>query len=177
MILAWTYPTTDIKEFLTIGCAVLGASLGVINTVTGLSQRRLRLKVIPKTVVRNGRDIFSTNLKVLEDSYPAIEVINLSAFPVTISEAGFTLKGSANRVVCDPSPVIDNKPWPRRLEPREAVTVYFPYGIFPKNLHLAYAQTDCNEKRVGDSPALKKFQSLLESGRWRNRSDRYGQAV
>jgi len=45
---------TSIKDFLTIGCTVLGASLGIINTVTGLNQRRVKLKVVPKIAVSDG---------------------------------------------------------------------------------------------------------------------------
>jgi hypothetical protein len=59
--------------------------------------------------------------------------------------------------------VVDNKPWPRRLEPRESVTVYFLGNYkFPRNLGRAYATTDCDVQRFGDSPALQKFHSLLQ---------------
>jgi hypothetical protein len=153
---------TGLRDFLTIGCAVLGAGLGIINTVTSLNQRRVKLRVIPKTAAGIGGGVFSHTTELLPNSVPAIEVINLSAFPVTIAEAGFTLTGSKARVVCPPQSVIDHKPWPRRLEARESVTVYFPPYAFPSNLYLAYAETDCQERRFGNSPALKKFRALLQ---------------
>lgn len=157
---------TDTKDFLTMGCAAVGAVLGVINTVTSLNQRRVKLKVIPKTAVRSANGVFSHSNELLPNSVLAIEIINLSAFPVTISETGFTLKGTNTRCVCPPGPisVIDQKPWPRRLDSRESVTVYFRPHEFPRNVDLAYAETDCEERRYGDSPALKKLRAHLQKG-------------
>lgn len=156
-------PQGGVKDFLTIGCAVLGASLGIINTVTNMNERRVKLKVIPKTAQRSGNSVFSHSGEMLPNSVLAIEIINLSAFAVTISETGFTLKGSSDRCLCPPSPasVMDNKPWPsRRLDSRESVTVYFPpFAKYPRNMNVAYAETDCGERRFGDSPALKKFRA------------------
>jgi hypothetical protein len=87
-----------LKDFLTIGCAALGAVLGIINTVTSLNQRRVKLRVIPKIGVRDESGVFLHRRELLPNGAPAIEVINLSAFPVTIAEAGFTLKGSGERI-------------------------------------------------------------------------------
>jgi hypothetical protein len=152
-----------LKDFLTTGCAGLGAALGIINTVTSVNQRRVKLRVTPKMSVRNERGVLSNSSKLLPGSAPAVEVINLSAFPVTIAEAGFKLKGEKGGVVPHPPFVIDNKPWPRRLDSRESVTVHF-WGnhSFPTNLDRAYATTDCEVTRHGDSPALKKFRARLQ---------------
>ena len=152
-----------LTDFLTIGCAVLGAGLGIINTLTNLNQRRVKLRVNPKLAVRyESGGVFSHTTELLPNSAPAVEVINLSAFPVTIAEAGFKLTGDDGRVIPTPPCVIDNKPWPRRLESRESVTVYFSGNqSFPKNLGRAYATTDCETTRYGDSPALKKFRAHL----------------
>lgn len=155
---------TGLKDFLTIGCAALGATLGVINTVTSLNQRRVKLRVNPKLSVRNERGVFSQRMELLPGGTPAVEVINFSAFPVTIAEAGFKLKGEKGRVVPRPPFVTDDKPWPRRLDSRESVTVHF-WGnyTFPRNLDRAYATTDCEVVRHGDSPAMKKFRALLHA--------------
>jgi hypothetical protein len=156
-----------LKDFLTIGCAALGAVLGVINYVAALNQRRVKLRVIPKMAVGLPTGFFSHRTELLPNSAPAIEVINLSAFPVTISEAGFTLRRQTDRVICQGNSPVENKPWlPRRVESRESVTVYFLFAAseFPKNLYRAYAETDCQERRFGNSPALKKFRALLQEG-------------
>jgi len=65
-----------LKDFLTIGCAVLGAALGIINTVTGLNQRRVKLRVTPKLVVRGEAGVYSHKTELLPNGVPAIEVIN-----------------------------------------------------------------------------------------------------
>jgi hypothetical protein len=153
-----------LTDFMTIGCAVLGAGLGIINTLTNLDQRRVKLRVTPKLSVHSESGAYSHTTELLPNGAPAVEVINLSAFPVTIAEAGFKLKGGDGRVIPIPPCVIDNKPWPRRLESRESVTVYFSGNqSFPKNLGRAYATTDCETTRYGDSPALKKFRAHLGS--------------
>ena len=153
---------TGVKDFLTIGCAVLGATLGIINTFVGLNQRRVNLRVTPNLYVRFENGTYSTKKDLLPDGSLAIEVINLSGFPLTIVEAGFTLKGETRRMACGKNFTFDNKPWPRRLDSRESVTVYFPHETFPKNLNKAYVKTDCATMRYGDSPALKKFKAQLK---------------
>ncbi len=59
----------------------------------------------------------------------SIEVVNLSNFALTISEAGFTIDNrmaqKGRRAAVVQPIVIDGKAWPRRLEAREAVSVYF----------------------------------------------------
>jgi len=153
----------ELRDFLTAGCAVLGAGLGVLNTITSLNQRRVKLRVTPKFSVRTERGVYSHKTEIPANSVPAIEVINLSEFPVTISEAGFSLRRDTGRLTPTPPFLNDDKPWPRRLESRESVTIYFPSAAkLPSNLHLAYATTDCEETRYGDSPALKAFRARIK---------------
>ena len=152
---------TDTKDLLTMGCAAVGAVLGVINTVTALNQRRVKLKVIPKTSLMQNGGVFSHRKGVLPNSTLSIEIINLSQFPVTIAEAGFMLKGERARAVSTLSG-LNGEHWPRRLDSRQAITAYFlPGAQFPKNLWKAYATTDCEETRHGDSPALRKYRAQL----------------
>jgi hypothetical protein len=154
---------TMFKDPITTICAIVGAGLGVFNTLTGLSQRRVRLKVTPKLALHQPQGIYSTPNKLLLNGAPAIEILNRSAFAVTISEAGFKLKREAEKLIPKPPFIIDGKPWPRRLEAREAVTVYFPRSNnFPKNLGSAYATTSCGKTVHGDSQALKKFRAQLQ---------------
>jgi hypothetical protein len=98
-----------------------------------------------------------------------IEVINPSAFAVTITEVGFTFH--QRRVNKSPRYVIaypqlpDRKPWPRRLEAREAVSIYFDLNDLEQHrgqkLGKAYATTICGESRYGDSPALNQLREEL----------------
>lgn len=147
------------KDILTIGAATLGAVLGVMNTWNSLSQRRVKLLVRPKHVAGAPTyEMFS------------IEVINLSSFPVNIDEVGFSVGrrriGKHRRSVwmcSNPRKTIDGKPWPARLEHREAVTIYFDLRIFSgADIGKAYAMTTCNEIRYGESPALKQFRKIVK---------------
>lgn len=138
-------------EAITLSVAVLGAALGVINTWQSLSQNRLRLRVTPKHALPFGNTPEHINF--------CIEVINRSYFPVTITEVGVLYSGTTNRGAYI-SPIIpDGRPWPRRLEPRESVTVYGqkPDKLDGHSIRCAYAQTDCGERITGNSAALKQI--------------------
>src|SRR5678815_1261184 len=75
------------KDIFTLSCAVVGAVLGIINTWHGLNQRRVKLKVLPKVaypISHSGE--FGPEMG-------CIEVTNLSTFPVTVRDVGFTIDG------------------------------------------------------------------------------------
>ena len=140
------------QSWITFAVAVLGAVLGIINTWQGLRRDNVRLRVRPLSVVAlaNGAEGFG------------IEVVNLSTFAVTIEEVGFTLDGRS-AAKGDRAPILrpfflDHGSWPRRLEPRQAVTAYFDVsGIstIRKRIHRAYAKTACREYAYGVTPALQ----------------------
>src|SRR3546814_14458946 len=105
------------QEALTLGIAALGAFLGVMNTWQAINRDRVRLRVRPLSVMA---------IATGDQGY-GIEVVNLSSFPVTVEEVGFTLNArSATRgerlVVLVPINS-DGGPWPRRLEPRTTVKI------------------------------------------------------
>lgn len=90
----------ELKDVFTLGCAITGAVLGVLNTWHGLSQRRVKLKVLPKFAY--GTDdgkafLTASNLYREAGATPppmgCIDITNLSPFPVTVGSAGFTMKG------------------------------------------------------------------------------------
>ena len=155
MQLDWTM----FKDPVTSVCAIIGASLGVVNSVQGFRQRRVCLRVIPRVVsIRQGGFLYSTN-ELIPYSVPCIEVVNLSSFPVTIREVGFTLHGTEQRAVLLPS---DVKKLPSRLNSRESVTVHAgEKAVLPRNIKKCYAKTECDETRFGDSPVLKKLRESL----------------
>lgn len=141
------------KDYITMGAAALGAGLGVMNTWNAMSQRRVRLRVKPAYVNPGGVVGF------------CIEVVNLSMFPVTIAEVGFSLRGRKRLAVISPE-FNDGKPWPRRLESRDAVTAYFdPAQIAQHRQRIgkAYARTSCGELGYGTSPALRQLRNLIVS--------------
>jgi hypothetical protein len=125
--------------WLTIGLASVGAVLGVMNMWNVLSQRRIRLIVRPAFAhhTNGGSPMLS------------ISVTNLSSFPLTISEVGFAnaqgAKHGKRAMILHPK-TFDGKGWPRRLESREAVSLYFGVEDVvrdPVMLAKAYAGTEC----------------------------------
>ncbi len=104
-------------EAITLAIAVLGAVLGLLNTWHQLDRSRVKLRVRPKHAISIGG--------VLQGVDFCIEVTNLSAFEVTISEAGLLYRGTDARGCMTAPPIlIDGGKWPRRLPPRSSVTVY-----------------------------------------------------
>ena len=135
-------------------CGVLGAALGIINMWHRLSKDAVRLKVLPAHALPVGHGGAG-------EWTLSIEVINLSAFPVTIGEVGLRLWGTKDRLTALRPIVSDGGPWPRRLESREAVTLIYDSEIrVHERLHevrSAYAKTQCGTTRYGHSGALKQL--------------------
>ena len=145
------------KDIITVAAASVGAVLGIINLLNTLNQKKVRL------VVRPSQAFFSNH----DRKMIAIEVINFCAYPITIQEVGFTSDGKladrSGRVAITKPIMFDEKPLPRRLEPREAVTVYCELGDIAahaaagRKIGKAYARTACEEYSYGDSPALRQM--------------------
>lgn len=149
--------TASWNEAITLGIALLGAVLGLMNTWQAISAGRVKLRVKPAFAIGypHGESMFS------------IEVVNLSSFPVTISEVGLTLGGNSlgqQRAAVTQPIMIDGGQWPRRLEAREAVSLYFDpssMGRSGKAIGRAYARTACGEARYGTSGALRQFRDMM----------------
>ncbi|CAA2161203.1 hypothetical protein MBRA_06363 [Methylobacterium brachiatum] len=163
---AWAMETTtpgadtgwSWKEAVTLAVAVLGAVLGLMNTWNAISARRVRLVV---------KTTFAYSLDALEAPFMAgIEVINLSAFAVTVTEVGFTLRGTTHRAASSFPRIIDGKPWPRRLEAREAVSAYVdPPRDSEFEIRAAYAHLASGETITGKGPAIKNLRAALAQER------------
>lgn len=106
------------KDVVALSMAAVGAVLGIINTWHSLDQRRVRLRVVPKLAhpIINGE---------FGPTMGCIEVVNLSTFPISVEEIGFTLKGQSKRLTVSKPETLDRQPFARTLEPRHAVTGYF----------------------------------------------------
>ena len=148
------------EHFVTVILATIGTVLGCINTFVLLNNRRVRLRVVPKSATPGDGGILTDSTRHIEGGTVCIEVVNLSSFPVTISDVGYTLPSKRRASFCSPI-LLDSKPWPRRLEPREAVTAYANISVVPSNIGKAYAKTDCGVTRFGTSPALDDLKLWL----------------
>lgn len=141
----------ETMAIITFGVALLGAVLGVINTWRSLDRDCVKLLVTPKTAIPvDGLESMFGSIDF------CIEVINLSFFPLTISEVGFLHKGVASRAVVIQPLTLDGSSIPRKLGPREAITFYMdrPRRRVGHPLRCAYATTSCGHTFKGKSPAL-----------------------
>jgi len=162
-------------ESITFGIALLGAALGILNTWRSFDRDRIKLRVTPKfympvgsknivssaTLPSSKSSLYERNPNLHEQiSELCIEVINLSTFPVTISEVGFRCRGTHDKFLLHDYFVLDGgSKLPRRLEPHTSVTLYAPRSeagktIYP-DLRCAYALSDSGVSFKGTSQALK----------------------
>jgi hypothetical protein len=143
---------------ITLSIALLGAVLGIINTWKSINRDRLKLIVIPKHAIPVSNFI-NQNIRF------CIEVINLSTFPVTITEIGLLYHNTNVRGAAINPIITDGGAFPRRLEPRTSFTAYLRADIFQADrkykVKCAYAATDCGEQIKGNSPALKQLAKNL----------------
>jgi len=144
---------SDLLQAVTFAIAVLGAALGIINTWHSLDKSRVKLLVRPKHAIPYG----SADPRLTF----CIEVINMSAFAVTVDDVGVFYKGTDRRGSITQPVLLDGGRWPRRLEPRSSVTVYSqsPISSSGHAIKCAYARTECGNTQEGTSPALKQIAS------------------
>ncbi len=162
--------TTLITAIVGAATGITGVVLGVINTCHQISQNRIRLKVTPKlaymidannymTIDRNGGRLSDYHKKGIP-SRLCIEVTNLSAFAVTISDVGFGDTKKLRQFFYQPE-LSPGKTWPTRLDSRESVVAYAKMGaeLDPSVLGKAraYAKTDCGHICYGTSPIFKEY--------------------
>ena len=145
--------TFEIKDVITIVLASIGAVLGVLNAWWAHDKDRPKIRVSPRRVIPLGSPVDSR-------ARLAIEVTNLSWFPLTVSEVCVLFRGTAERgVVIDPV-LVDGGGFPRRLESRTSFMAYLHPDAFATAQHrvrAAYAKTDCGLTFTGNSPALQQL--------------------
>ena len=160
----------EISQIITLVAAFVGMGFGIYNFWIERSKRKVKVLVKPKAIMRRLRntetgaagvitsiDEFSTEPL---DSYFAIEVVNISSFPVTVDNVGFELIKDDRRMSIFQPILMDEGKWPRRLDQRESVTVY---GSLPHilddpgtcRIKNAFAETSCGKICRGTSGALK----------------------
>jgi hypothetical protein len=146
---------------VTLSFAVIGAVLGVINTWNAINLRRVRLTVIPSCVLSQGQNFVKTSsAEYRPGAMIGIEVVNMSAFPVTVKSVGFTLRGKKQFITTPLPLLVGLQEWPRKLNPHESVTGYMhPNTELPPTLGRAFAVTTSGILCYGSSPALKEMRA------------------
>jgi len=130
-----------IKDSITLAVALLGALLGIINLVLSVFRERVRLRILPQ-------EYFTSH----GDQGLCFDVVNCGFTPVTITMVGLSIQGGKMFQV--PTGEL-----PKRLEPRTALTIYWPPGASQNPCladgRQAVVRTACGRSFRGNSPALK----------------------
>ncbi len=145
--------TFDVKDVITIALASIGAVLGILNAWKAYDKDRPRIRVRPRQAVPLGPTADPR-------ARLAIEVTNLSWFPLTVSEVGVLFRGTSERGVVIEPMLHDGGSFPRRLESRTSFTAYLHPEAFVRTQHrvrAAYAKTDCGLTFTGNTPALQQL--------------------
>lgn len=134
------------REGITLGIALLGAGLGLVNAWRAISRDRIRVRVEVRVYMdsRRGRGL-------------CVEVTNLGCVPVTVAQVGFGLATRGEVFVH--SGLLAGLP--KRLEPRAALTAFLPAGVDKDPLfsrvRCAYATTACGLRFRGGRRSLRKY--------------------
>ncbi len=135
------------KDGITLGIALLGAALGILNFWRSYDKDRIKLRVIPQSYIH-------------ENGFAGlcVEVVNLSYIAVTLRQLGFKINHADKFIQPIDSGFMGGVKLPHRLEPRASCTIYFPPGAEDAELFryvtAAYAKTACGRTFTGTSPAL-----------------------
>jgi hypothetical protein len=137
----------ELKDQLTFGVAVIGATLGVLNTWRGILKDRSKIRVTPQAWFTDDGE-----------SGLCIEAINLSAFDLTITQVGLAV-GRKKRLafpfysIGDKTPIL--------VKPRARACFYVKPGCMHnldlRNVKGAVVITACGQLFRGDSRALKSL--------------------
>ena len=162
-------------DVLVAFCALVGAVLSVFNFLKAREADRVRLLVTPASAFsvgfgENGEEQYLTSSeKYLRNDVPpdsiAISVVNLSKFPVTVSDAGFTKRNGRRASIYDPIRKAGLE-WPARLEPRNSITLYVRsdevLGIDSFDLlEAVYVVTECGTTTKGTSGMFEEMKKAL----------------
>jgi hypothetical protein len=140
---------------ITLGIALLGATLGVLNTWHSFYRDRLRVTVSPRKAFSKGRE-------------PRIcfEIINRGYLPVTISGIGLRLRKPRHReFFAFIAKTIDGETLPQRLEPRTSITLFMSVGAdhdpLIREATDAFVTTACGQTFRGNSQTLRSHIETL----------------
>jgi len=146
--------TKAVFEVVTFAIALLGAVLGVYNAWRNWIQDRARLKVkVSFGRSTNGSTVF------------LVDLVNLSAFPITVTHIGMDLLGTDRHAQILIPVFARGETLPVRLESRAAVTVMQPMTEAPadgwQRVRNFYALTACGLRFVGGAAAMDKYRAAL----------------
>ena len=167
----WKSGSIGVRENITLALAIIGAGLGIWNTIANFRKDRISLRVIPKLYDRGlgGFVLWDRFDPTFHPQFSpsgraafCVEVQNAGRIAVTLNEVGFIRKRrSGNRFVIVQPRLSDGSSLPKRLDPLSSVTVYS--SVIPEKLgDLHQVKAACAEAAngkifTGSSPVLKQL--------------------
>jgi hypothetical protein len=141
-----------IRDNSAFALGLLGSVLGILSTWRLLTADRVRLRVDARLALVDGQRRM------------AIHVVNLSTFPVTIQNVGFTLRGKRDSsLYVVPDPRIPDR-LPQRLEARTCLTVLVPLAAHDdpafRLILSPVAYTACGERHRGSARSVAAYKKL-----------------
>lgn len=166
----------NVSKIIVMLAAFIGMALGIFNFIHERRRQKVHLKVIPIAAhymgnTEDGKEMYLYSSNEFEkegvSDTLAVKVINLSTFPVIISEVGLRRKWTRRRMAMPIPKLIDRGEWPRKLESRESVVAHFDFTQLLGKVNLrqarcAYAKTVCGEIQTGTSKALKDLVRIVK---------------
>ena len=152
--------TLTVTEFVAIAgvtIAFFGALFGLFAHLREVRRDRVRLRLSV------GKGVKVVSGMGVTENFLTIEVVNLSSFPVTIANMGFS---DGEACMYPPSERIEA---PFRLPPREAKTIYYPRSCIAdetrvRRMKCAFAKTECG-KRVTIRRIARHIEEFLRTDR------------
>jgi len=156
--------------------ALIGAVLGVVNLLHQLKSDSVRLKLTPLAAHRlssgpSGDTIYFTDAnKLFQKERPpesiGFHVVNLSLFPVTVSEIGFNARGSRKRCSVHQPKSDKNGSLPLTMDSRTSATFYVYLANIEETtqkngIDFAYVKTECGIVTNKKSSLLSELEGYL----------------
>jgi hypothetical protein len=152
---AFVISSAEIAEF-SLCIAAASFALGIFNSYQNLKKDRVRLSVVPKLVFKANGLVVTTDSQFQPGAKVAVEVINLSVFPLVITGIGFQLRKGFRAALTAPFGVLEGGQLPYKLGPREKLMLFTDHPL-PSDALKAYAQTACGHSSTGSSKAFRFF--------------------
>lgn len=138
----------DPISIISAAAGVIGTAISVLSFKQTVSGQTPKLNVIPVPGWTTPQLIPCV----------CVEVVNLSSFPVTISEIGLNCHSGRRYVAI--GFLTNGSQLPQRVEPRASLTAYFLAADVDINLvTTAFAKTSCGHVQEGDSPAWRQLRN------------------
>ncbi|MGL1138433.1 hypothetical protein ACSIJM_23215 [Vibrio parahaemolyticus] len=166
-----------IKDLVVGFCAVIGMVLGIKNYLNDRKKDRVNLKITPKAVKTKGKGPNGQSLFIVSESefdietsanLFAIEIVNLSAFPLVISEVGLMSQATMDKMII-PFPLITGEgKLPHKLTERDSITIYGSLDDIAQSrligtLNLAYVKMLAGIQKV-----VRQWHCFHSTSSWPN---------